>query len=462
MSSEGLAAARAAMTERGVDASAIKVFERFYRMLEEGAQGLMPEDTIDPLTAVTRLEQLGSSEEERAAALAQVAVVKLNGGLGTSMGLSGPKSVLKVRGELTFLDIVVRQVLALRARYGVQLPLLLMNSFRTREESLAVLRAYPELPVEGLPLDFVQNAEPKLTADSLAPVSWPADPSLEWCPPGHGDVYVALQGTGVLDALREKGILYIFLANVDNLGATCDPDIAAWMIDGNVPYAAELCERTANDRKGGHLAVRKSDGQLVLRESAMVAPGEDDFFQDNVRHPLFHANNLWVDIEVLSRLLAERDGVLGLPIIVNRKTVDPTDKSSTQVIQIESAMGTAIEVFPGSQAIAVPRNRFRPVKSTNELLLVQSDVFELDEDSKIVSTITHPDPSIRLSPAYAMVDDFAARFPDGPPSLRECTSLEVSADATFGAGVRCVGDVVVDQDGPIAPGTVLGDVSAGA
>lgn len=456
MSAEGLAAARRAMERRGIDPVAIKAFDRFYGMLEGGAQGLIPESTIAPLTGVPALGEVEASEEERREALRRVAVVKLNGGLGTSMGLTGPKTVLKVRGDLTFLDIIARQVLALRARFGVDLPLLLMNSFRTREESLAALAAYPDLPVDGLPLDFVQNAEPKLTADTLEPVHWPADPSLEWCPPGHGDVYTSLAATGVLDRLREKGIRYIFLANADNLGATCDPDIAAWLLADDVPYAAEVCERTANDRKGGHLAVRRSDGQLVLRDSAMVAPGEDRYFQDNVRHPLFHANNIWVDLDVLAGLLDQRGGVLELPIIVNRKTVDPTDKSSTKVIQIESAMGAAIEVFPGSRAIAVPRSRFRPVKSTNELLLVQSDVFDLDDDANLVSTIDHPEPSILLSSAYAMVPDFHARFPHGVPSMRDCTSLTVTGDATFGAGVRCVGDVEVTRDGDIADGSVLG------
>lgn len=443
------------MTQRGASTAAIDTFERFYRMIESGEQGLIPEASIAPLGEVETLAGVVASEEDRRAALAEVAVVKLNGGLGTSMGLSGPKTALKVRGELTFLDIIARQTLALRARYGVDLPLLLMNSFRTREESLEILATYPELEVDGLPLDFLQNAEPKLTADTLEPVAWPADPELEWCPPGHGDVYVSLQGTGLLDALRAKGIRYVFLSNADNLGATCDPDIAAWLIANDIPYAAEVCERTANDRKGGHLAVRRSDGQLILRDSAMVAPGEDEYFQDNTLHTLFHANNLWVDLDVLARLLDERGGVLGLPVIVNRKTVDPTDAGSPKVVQIESAMGAAIEVFEGSRAISVPRNRFRPVKSTNELLLVQSDIFEMDEDAQLVATIDHAEPAIRLGSAYRFVPDFLARFPAGPPSLRECTALKVSADATFGAGVRCVGEVVVDRPGPIADGAVL-------
>ncbi len=457
MSERGLEQARAAMVERGTSDAAVATFERFYRMLETGEQGLIPEASIDPLTDVPTLDGMLASEAERRAALARVAIIKLNGGLGTSMGLSGPKTALTVRGELTFLDIIARQTRALRSRYDVRLPLVLMNSFRTREESLAILAAYPDLAVDGLPLDFVQNAEPKLVADTLEPVSWPADPELEWCPPGHGDVFVSLQGTGLLDDLRAKGIRYVFLSNADNLGATCDPDIAAWLIANDIPYAAEVCERTANDRKGGHLAVRKADGQLILRDSAMVAPGEEEFFQDNTRHTLFHANNLWVDLEALAGLLAERGGILGLPIIVNRKSVDPTDPTSTPVIQIESAMGAAIEVFAGSRAIAVPRSRFRPVKSTNELLLVQSDIFELDEQGQLVSTIAHAEPAISLGSAFRHVPDFLARFPDGVPSMRECTSLTIDADVTFGARVRCVGDVTITGTGirRVPDGTVL-------
>ncbi|MBK9476840.1 MAG: UTP--glucose-1-phosphate uridylyltransferase [Tetrasphaera sp.] len=457
MSSEGLQAATATMARAGVSTAAIGVFERFYGQLEANVTGYVPEDTIDPLGAVTRLVDIAQEGEPDREALRRTVVLKLNGGLGTSMGITGPKSALPVRDGLTFLDIMARQVLALRERYEVGIPLLLMNSFRTREESLEILARYPDLVVDGLPLDFLQSQEPKLRADDLSPVNWPADPELEWCPPGHGDVYVSLLASGILEALRDRGYRYLFLSNADNLGATCDPDIPAWMAAQSIPYVAEVCERTHNDRKGGHLAVRKRDQRVVLRDSAMVVPGEDESFQDTTRHQLFHANNLWVDLDVLARELAEHDGVLPLPMIVNRKTVDPTDPSSTPVIQIESAMGAAIEIFEGSRALEVPRTRFRPVKSTNELLLIRSDLYRLDEDWMVQSTIDHPEPFIDLGRSYTMVDDFEERFPAGVPLIRECSSLRVKGDVTFGAQVRCVGDVVVTADGPrqIADGTVL-------
>ncbi len=452
MSAQGLAAATTRMAEHGETDLAIRAFEANYARLEQilgtGSGGVIPEDTIAPLTDVPALDDVDLDGLDLSAALGLVAVVKLNGGLGTSMGITGPKSALHVKDGLSFLDVICRQVLALREAHGVDLPLILMNSFRTREESLAILERYPDLAVDGLPLDFVQSAEPKLDSDTLAPADWPADPEMEWCPPGHGDVYVSLASTGLLQALLDKGFRYVFLSNADNLGATCDPRIAAWLVAGDIPYAAEVCERTVNDRKGGHLAVRASDGQLILRDSAMVADGEDHFFQDNLRHTTFHANNLWVDLRMVDRLLREsldRGEVgLGLPVIVNRKTVDPSDGDSTPVIQIETAMGTAIERIEGARALHVPRDRFRPVKTTNELLLVRSDIFELDADSRVISVIDHAEPFVDLDKPYKLVPGFEQRFPQGVPSMKNATSLRVTGDVTFGADVVCTGDVVVD------------------
>lgn len=465
MRSEGLELAVQKMQQRGTGARAVAVFEEYWRQLEDGAQGTIPEDSISPLVDVPELRDIDVSDAQRAEALTKVAIVKLNGGLGTGMGMSGPKSALVARDGLTFLDIIARQTLALRDRYGTRPPVVLMNSFRTREDSMAILQRYPELVGQSLPGDFLQSAEPKLDAETLAPISWPEDPSLEWCPPGHGDVYLSLDSSGLLQQMLDSGIEYVFLSNADNLGATCDPDIAAWLLQHDIPYAAEVTERTANDRKGGHLAVRLSDERLILRDSAQVVDGEDEHFQDTGRHGWFNTNNLWVGVRPLQRLLESSDGGLGLPIIINRKTVDPARSDSPAVIQIESAMGTAIERFEGSQAIRVPRSRFRPVKTTNELLLLRSDVYELTDQAQIVTTTTRRDPTIRLGAEYKVIADFDARFPHGPPSLRECESFTVEGDVNFGAEVVCQGAVTVRAPeggrGVVSDGTVLsGDVTA--
>src|SRR5690606_11816412 len=251
------------------------------------------------------------------------------------MGMDRAKSLLQVRDGRSFLDLIVEQVRQARAATGARVPLILMNSFRTRDDSLAALADHPDIAVDGLPLDFLQNAEPKIRVDDLSPVSWPADPTLEWCPPGHGDIYTALLGSGVLEQLLDAGFKYASASNSDNLGAVPSPRIAGWFAASGAPYAAELCPRTAADRKGGHLAIRKSDGRLILRDTAQTAPEEMHFFTDEFVHPFFHTNNLWFDLERLYAALTERGAVLGLPLIRNIKNVDPTDPTSPEVFQIE-------------------------------------------------------------------------------------------------------------------------------
>lgn len=142
-----------------------------------------------------------------------------------------------------------------------------MNSFRTHGDTLAALGGYDDLEVDGLPLDFVQSQEPKLRADDLTPVSWPPDPTLEWCPPGHGDRYPSLVSSRVLDRLVDLGYRYASVSNSDNLGAAPDVRIAGWFAGSGAPYAAEICRRAAADRKGGHLAIRTRDQQLILRDT---------------------------------------------------------------------------------------------------------------------------------------------------------------------------------------------------
>lgn len=447
MSDSGLLQAQEKMRAAGVAAAAIDVFSHYYGELEAGATGLILEDTIEPLLDPPVLADVQVDEVAAREALAKTALIKLNGGLGTSMGMDKAKSLLPVRDGRTFLDLIVEQVHYARTTYGVRLPLILMDSFRTRADSLAALEAHPGIAVEGLPLDFIQNQEPKILVDGLTPVSWPKDPTLEWCPPGHGDIYTAILASGVLEALLEQGFRYAATSNSDNLGAAPSATIAGWFAATGAPYAAELCRRTAADRKGGHLAIRKSDGRLILRDTAQTAPEEMDYFTDEHRHPYFHTNNLWFDLEALHEALASRGAVLGLPLIRNVKNVDPTDSTSPEVFQIETAMGAAIEVFDGATAIVVGRDRFLPVKTTNDLLLLRSDAYDLADDG-VPRLAVDRAPLIDLDPKhYKKIKAFDARFPHGAPSLREATSLTVRGDWTFGAGVVVVGDAVLDDTG---------------
>ncbi len=436
------------MQDAGLSEAAINNFSHYWQLCADGASGLIAEDTIRPLLEVASLDSVEVSAADARAALQQTVMIKLNGGLGTSMGLDRAKTLLKVRDGHTFLDLIVAQVQHARHTYGARLPLLFMNSFRTRQDTLAHLAGFADLVVDGLPLDFLQNAEPKILADGLGPVEWPADPSLEWCPPGHGDLYPALLGSGILDALIAAGFRYASVANGDNLGAAPDARLAGWFAASGAPYAAEVCPRTANDRKGGHLAIRIADDQLILRDTAQTAPAEMAFFTDEHRHPYFHTNNLWLDLVQLRTLLTERNGVLGLPLIRNEKTVDPADPSSPSVIQLESAMGAAIEVFRGATAIAVPRDRFLPVKTTNELLLLRSDVFDLGADGRLTAVADIPE--IALDPLhYRLVDDFD-RLIAVVPSLNRAEALRVRGEWHFDSPAEVVGVVELADSG--APG----------
>lgn len=451
MSESGLDQARRKMRDGGVHETAINVFSHFYGLLEAGETGIIAEADVDPLTDVARQADLDVSDEVGRAALAQTAIIKLNGGLGTSMGMDKAKSLLTVRGEETFLDVIVGQVRHARAEYGVALPLVFMDSFRTQDDTLAALAAHPDVAVEGVPLDFLQNREPKLRADDLTPVTWEADPSLEWCPPGHGDLYTALQTSGVLTALLEAGFKYASVSNSDNLGAAPDAALAGWFASSGAPFGAEVAVRTPADRKGGHQVVRKSDGRIVLRETAQTLDSDADAAADISRHRYFNTNNLWFDLEALAAELSRSEGVLALPLIRNAKTVDPTDASSTPVIQIESAMGAAIEVFEGASVLEVERGRFLPVKTTNDLLVLRSDVYELGEDYRLTAVVDAP--LVDLDPEhYKTIGAFNARFAEGPPSLVQASSLTVAGDWTFSADVTAVGDASLADPGE--PATV--------
>jgi UTP--glucose-1-phosphate uridylyltransferase len=458
MSEQGLQAAEAKMREAGQPEEAIRAFRNAYERLVGGESALLPSSELEPAGEVPTLESLPEADAKEA--LKHVVAIKLNGGLATTMGLQQPKSLVEARDGRTFLDIIIGQTLALRRRYEVELPLLLMDSEATRQETLQALERHSELESDLAP-DFMQSMIPKLEAEQLEPIDWPGAPSLEWCPPGHGDVYGALRRSGMLDELLERGFRHAMISNSDNLGATIDPRIAAFLAAEHVPFLMEVVEGTAADRKGGHIARRRSDGQLVLREIAQTPEEDQESFRDYKRWRYYNTNNLWVDLQALADTLEHNHGVLELPLIANKKTVDPRDSSTPAVLQLESAMGAAIGTFQGAQLMLVPRYRFVPVKTTDDLLVMRSDVYRMREEEMLVEPVPARAgnlPFVALdSRFYKLLDDFEKRFPSGPPSLKEAERLVVHGDVTFGAGVVIKGSVELEREEPdrIDDGTVL-------
>ena len=458
MNDDKLKAAEQKMRADGQDEEAIASFRSAYERLVAGEEAMIPTATLEPAGDVTTLGDLEPTDDGEA--LDQFVTIKLNGGLATTMGLQRPKSLIEARDGRSFLEIIIAQVMAMRGRRGIRLPLVLMDSEATQEETLAALAEHPELEADGLPIEFLQSMIPKLEADSLAPVSWPAAPALEWCPPGHGDIYGALRRSGMLEALLDRGFQYAMISNSDNLGASFDPRIASHIAAQRIPFLMEVVEGTEADRKGGHIARRRDDGQLVLRETAQTPAEDEESFRDYRRWRYYNTNNLWIDLRVLADRLEQRGGVMGLPLIVNRKTVDPRDSDSPPVLQLESAMGAAIGSFPGAQLLCVPRTRFVPVKTTDDLLVLRSDVYRVTDEQAVepVPERNGTLPFVELDKRYyKILDQFEARFPAGPPSLREAQRLVVHGDVTFADGVVVRGSVELSTDEPLRldAGTVL-------
>ena len=297
----------------GLGTAAIAAFKYNYEKLASGADLMIPEATISP---VSSLPDYNSLTAEDPSLLGKCVMLKLNGGLGTGMGLEKAKSLLKLKGDDTFLDFIAKQVLHMRSAFGVPLAFMLMNSFSTSDDTLAALKKYASLATPGLGLEFQQNKAPKVDASDLSPVAWPANPGHEWCPPGHGDLYPAMLGSGTLDKLLAKGFKYMFVSNSDNLGATMDLKLLTWFAKSGAPFAMECCERTEADKKGGHLAKRFS--KLLLRESAQCPEADEKKFQDIKRHKFFNTNNLWVKcvhgIPTRAPYLARSLASLALPL----------------------------------------------------------------------------------------------------------------------------------------------------
>merc|ERR1719272_2234583 len=294
--------------------AAINAFKYNYKVLASGASTMMPESALDPVAELPDFDKLDITAKPEL--LKQTVVLKLNGGLGTGMGLDKAKSLLPVTGDNTFLDLIAKQVEWMKNEYKQpDLNFMLMNSFSTSQDTKDALAKYPNLGT-GDNLEFVQNKAPKVTASDLSPATWPACPDHEWCPPGHGDLYPAMLGSGTLDKLIGKGIKYMFVSNSDNLGATMDLKILTHFADSGAPFMMEVATRTDADKKGGHLATKKEGGGLTLRESAQCPKDEEKQFQDTTRYSYFNTNNLWVDLRKLKEVF-DKKGAIPLPVMVN-------------------------------------------------------------------------------------------------------------------------------------------------
>ena len=416
------------MEEGGCAPVQVERFAKRVQAFLDNRGGAIPESEIRPVETLVALDELSPRPE----LLKQAVILKLNGGLGTSMGLTGPKGLLKVRDGADFYAILLQQLDAFAKRDGFRPPLVFMNSFSTEEATTSRLR---ELGFsQELPWSFLQSQVPKIHDDG-SPAE--VEEKYAWCPPGHGDLYASLLDSGLRDQFLEQGYRYMFVSNIDNLGAVPDSRIPAYMEEHGIPFLMEVTRRSEEDRKGGHLA-RSPAGGLVLREVAQCPSADLECFQDIEKHRFFNTNNLWVDLRAIDESWTE------LPLIVNRKPIIPHDPSSQQVIQLESAMGAAIGIVANAAAIEVGRNRFFPVKTTNDLFALRSDLYRLNEARVLEATVERPT-VIDLDPVYyKMMGDLDALV-RGVPSLRKCTRLTVRGPVVFTGEERLSGEARLEN-----------------
>jgi UTP--glucose-1-phosphate uridylyltransferase len=425
------------MADEGIHPFVIETFSAYYRQIVAGQKGLLYDHDLRAIEngEIANAESLGRFAEKGEKALPHTVRIVLNGGLGTSMGLTGPKSLLQVRNGMSFLELILRQTRNQGAR------LALMNSFSTHPDTLAKLAELNPLP---FPLLFLQHKFPKILQSDLSPATCPGDPGLEWNPPGHGDIYTALYSSNMLERLLAEGVHYAFISNSDNLGATLDSAILGYFADKSFPFMMEVAQRTPSDIKGGHLA-RHKNGNLILREAAQCPQSEIRAFQDIDCYRFFNTNNIWVNLIFLNDLI-QRQGPIPLPLILNPKTLDPRKPKSPKVFQVESAMGAAISVFKDATALEVNRSRFFPVKKCTDLLAVRSDYFVFCGDDQLILNPERASNQLKiwLDPEFfGLIDQFERRFAQGVPSLVGCETLRVEGDVRFEANVKIEGNVTI-------------------
>lgn len=419
--------------QRAMDTDFKKLYDKY--ISQKNAQQIVWENIEPPSEdAVICYSNLTKPKDaEIKTMLNKLVVVKLNGGLGTSMGCTGPKSIIQVRNDLTFLDLTVKQVEELNKKYDCDIPLVLMNSFNTDLETNKILRKYQDHRCKIY--TFMQSKFPRINKETLMP-----EPG-EYYPPGHGDFYQSFCRSHLLSDFIKEGREYCFVSNIDNLGANVDLNILNRLLIGDrstsPSFVMEVTNKTMADVKGGTLI--KYANKLRLLEIAQVPKEHVEEFKSVKKFKIFNTNNLWMRLKSIEYLVT--NDKLDLEIIVNPKHLE----SGVDVVQLETASGAAMKDFERALGINVPRSRFLPVKKTDDLLIIMSNLFTLQNGVLSMSPYrAFPTmPLVKLGDThFSRVREFLARFAS-IPDLLELNHLTVSGDVTFGKGVSLRGTVIV-------------------
>jgi UTP--glucose-1-phosphate uridylyltransferase len=416
-------------------------FALFRRYLQDSATGTTlewdriqppnPEQVVDYPTLENVQGTAGTEFVDK------LAVLKLNGGLGTSMGCVGPKSVLEVRDGKSFLDIAVRHIEHLNRQYDCDIPFILMNSFNTDEDTSTIIKKY-----QGHKINiktFNQSRFPRVFKDSMLPVPKEYDDQINaWYPPGHGDLFESITNSGILDDLIAQGKEVLFVSNGDNLGAVVDFNILKHMIQGGSEYIMELTPKTRADVKGG--TIIDYDGAVRLLEIAQVPKEHVEDFKSIKKFKYFNTNNLWINLKAIKRVVEANE--LAMEIIPNMKNIS-VGSVDVPILQLETAVGAAIRHFHGAHGVNVPRRRFLPVKTCSDLFLIKSDLYSLSQGRLEISPYRFGGaPLVKLGGHFKKVSDFQKRIPHMPKIL-ELDHLTITGNVTLGKNVTLKGTVII-------------------
>ena len=424
------------MKEQGNSKKQIEMFNQLYTKLIEQKDFPIEWNKISspaPEMIVNQADLEEANFQQSQKLLSELVVCKLNGGLGSSMGCVGPKSAIEVREGKTFLDLIVDQIRNINEMFFVDVPVLLMNSFNTHDDTEKIIKKHEEsLNIHT----FKQNEFPRLKKENLLPLSKNEFDGNASYPPGHGDFFTSFFESKYLDQLIRKGKKFAFVSNADNLGATVDMKILHHINRNNIPFVMEVTPKTRADIKGGTV-IKQGENGLRLLEIAQVPQEYQEEFKSVKKFNVFNTNNIWINLKVLKEKLT--NGGLDLDIIVNEQKVD-----KIPVIQLETAIGGGIHNFEGGIAVNVDRSRFLPVKKTGDLLLVQSNLFNLKKGT----LVRNPErqfvglPLVQLGEFFRTVEDYHTRIPRILDIL-ELDLLTIVGDIRFDRKVTLRGNVIL-------------------
>ena len=314
---------------------------------------------VEPILDFTNYNTLDNIDNDliNKDVLNKLAIVKLNGGLGTTMKCNKAKACLEVIDNKTFLDIFISQVIFVNKKFSSNIPIVLMNSEYTETDTQVILDKYKDqIDIYCFNQQFIYRYyEEDLDNDviKLHETRYP---------PGTGNFYESLYNSKVYELLKERGIEYLFISNIDNLYAKFDNKIYNYVYENKIPFLMEVCKRTETDKKGGTPVLWKNRYHLL----AQVSSVDYDEFTNINKFPYFNTNNFWIRLD-------EIKNDFDLYIISNKKTIN-----NEKLIQLESVIGSAYSVINNSKIIEINRNRFFPVKTQDDYNNIKQN-YSLDE-----------------------------------------------------------------------------------